>query len=1019
MLKRNFLSRVAKSNKLILFAVMIFMIIALPSMYIFEQKVRSEIYHTAQIELKRELETKTLSLKKHFTDSVNAIRFLDATPPIKAISRASENQLSDPASATPMAIWKNRLASIFSGFMRTDESILQARYIMLAEGGQEVVRVDRTEQGKITILEGEQLQQKGQRDYVIKTSMLDEHTVYISPINYNRENGKIQQPYISTFRVAKPVFDKNKQVSAVLVTNYYAEQLFKSLTFESPQGTAIYLMNNQGEFLYHPNPELRFGFEFNKSRTWEQESVGAQNMAADKTLPLNNYPQQYTLQKRIYFGNDIAMLPLELAVSVDTQTLLAKVSERRQSFITTLAVFFGVFLVMTMLYQRFINRKLLINSLKEQNNTVIENSLDAIFSISESGKVVQFNNTAKQVFGDILESDNVNFISLFTLNKEDEQCIRETIKNGSKMPFEAMHTDSSGNKYYYSITLSSIYDVFNERYQVAAILRDISSLKNIQAELEGVNTTLELKVSQRTRELERAIDEALAASQAKSDFVANISHEIRTPMNGVLGMLEMLKEDGLSEQQHHYLKLANSSANSLMNLINDILDFSKIEAGKLDIDNHSFDVVTVCSDMINSLALQGQRKGLEVFLHTHNIVDRMVVGDSHRLKQILINLVNNAFKFTHKGEVSLTIGSKYITDTKLQMSFAVKDTGIGIAAENIDKLFEVFTQEDSSTTRHFGGTGLGLSICKKLAQLMGGNISLTSEKGVGSTFTATVELHVAPQKKLNTGIELATSIDVAALIARDNVYNNVCDLLLQTCKVDKSNIVRLDYFSEHDEFEADLLIIDDDHPQVNALISFCKQYDKKYVLILRDMVMNKQSKKVFPDHLHILNKPLTQDEFSYKLASLFGASSEFVITPPKSLIEEPVDADLSAYHVLLVDDNMINIEVAKAILKHTKVKITCASDGLEALEALKSNKQQPFNVILMDCQMPNLNGYDTTSEIRNAKAGIEYIHVPIIAMTASAMEGDRERCLTAGMNDYITKPIKPQTLKDKLITWLS
>jgi PAS domain S-box-containing protein len=1019
MLKKAIFFSAAKSNKLILFTALIFLIISLPSLYIFENKVRGDIYQSAQIELKRELETKTLSLKKHFQDSVTAIRFLDATPPISGIIRASENPLIDPLIGTPMAVWQERLGSIFSGFMRTDESILQARYIMLAEDGQEAVRVDRTEQGKIIRLEGQQLQKKGQRDYVIKASMLDEHTVYISPINYNRENGEIQKPYISTFRVAKPVFDQNKQVFAVLVTNYFAERLLKSLTFESPDGSEIYLMNNEGEFLYHPDPVLRFGFEFSKSKTWDDEFTNAENMSGQTSLPLSGYPKQYYLKNRIYFDNGIAMLPLELAVSIDTAILLTKVNKRRQNFIVMLAVFFSIFLFITFLYQRFINRKLLIHSLKEQNNRVIENSLDAIFTIADTGKIIHFNNTANTVFGSIFENKNVDFTSLFTLNDIDKNCIKETLTNGMKMPFEALHTNAYGDKQYYSITLTSIFDVFNERYQVSAILRNISSLKHSQSQLEGLNNTLELKVSQRTIELERAIDEALAASQAKSDFVANISHEIRTPMNGVLGMLEMLKEDGLSAQQHHYLKLANSSANSLMNLINDILDFSKIEAGKLDIDNHSFDIVTVCSDMISSIALQGQRKGLEVFLNTQNVIDRMVIGDSHRLKQILINLINNAFKFTHKGEVSLTVDSKYITESKLLMSFIIKDTGIGIAPENIDKLFDVFTQEDSSTTRHFGGTGLGLSICQKLSQLMGGNITVTSEKGVGSTFIATIQLHVAENKKLNTGIELGTSINVAAIIARDNVFKNVCDLLLQTCEVDKDKIIRLDYFSEHNAFDADLLIIDDEHPQVDSLIGFCKQFNKKYVLILRDMVMNKQSKKIFPEHSHILNKPLTQDQFSYKLASLFGACVESVIAPPKNVIHDYVEPDFSAYHLLLVDDNMINIEVAKAILKRTNVKITYAADGFEALDLLKLNEDQPVDVILMDCQMPNLNGYDTTSEIRNSKAGIQYKNIPIIAMTASAMAGDRERCIAAGMNDYITKPIKPVTLKDKLSIWLS
>lgn len=207
MLKRNALLDVGTSNKLVIVAAIIFLLIALPSLYLFEKNVRSEIYHAAQIDLKRELEIKSISLKKHLQDSVTAIRFLDATPPIQGITRATENKLIDPLLGTPMEVWQERLASIFSGFMRTDDSILQARYIMLDDGGQEVVRVDRNKLGEITRLQGQQLQKKGQRDYIIKASMLDQKSVYISPVNYNRENGQIQKPYVSTFRVAKPVFD--------------------------------------------------------------------------------------------------------------------------------------------------------------------------------------------------------------------------------------------------------------------------------------------------------------------------------------------------------------------------------------------------------------------------------------------------------------------------------------------------------------------------------------------------------------------------------------------------------------------------------------------------------------------------------------------------------------------------------------------------------------------------------------------------------------------------------------------
>lgn len=1011
------ISHLFRSNKISLLALLVFSIIAISALYIFELKVRQDVYRTAQTNLNQELSTKSLSLKRQLKSSVTSIRFLNATPPISGISRATDNNFIDPLLNTPIEVWQTRLAGIFSGFMNTDEYLLQARYITLANDGQEVVRVDRDLDGVIRRIESEQLQHKGQRDYMLKASMLDQNSVYISPIDYNRENGEIQVPYVSTYRVAKPVFNKEGFVFAVLVTNYFAEELFDSLIFSLPDGVDIYLLNNQNQFLSHPQSDLTFGFEFGQDITWSTVFNESQDISMQDTLAMSGLPNQYYLKQRIAFdSNDISMLPLELAVSIDTAVLLKEIANRRESFILVVFSLFSVLLFMVLFYQRYINRKLEIHSLKEQNNKIIENSLDSIVTVEENGVISNANKTALQSFDLLL--NETNFTQLFELKNKDKHSLSETINEGAKPPFEAVYIDTDNIRHFYSVTLTCVFDVFTQRNQIAAILRNINSLKQTQSELELLNETLELKVSQRTVELESAIEEALAASQAKSDFVANISHEIRTPMNGVLGMLEMLKEDPLSDVQLQYLSFANSSANSLMTLINDILDFSKIEAGKLDIDNHSFDVITVCSDMITSMAIQGQRKGLEVLLNTDKVMDRMLVGDSHRLKQILINLLNNAFKFTHQGEVSLTLDCKYLTEDKLRMSFSIQDTGIGIAQENIDKLFDVFTQEDTSTTRHFGGTGLGLSICKKLAQLMGGDISVTSEKGIGSCFTAYVDLHVAPEKKLNTPIELAADIQVGVLIAKESVFQNITNLLVKNCKVDLNNIQRFDYLEEYDTFNVDLMVIDNEHPLLDKLIALCEQQNKKYMLILRDLLLSKADKASFPENCHMLNKPLTQDQFSYKLASIFGASNSFLLPSQKADSEGEVHVDLSRYKVLLVDDNMINIEVAKAILKRTQVSITCASDGVEALEALQAHQQQPFDVILMDCQMPNLNGYDTTSEIRNNKAGIVYRHIPIIAMTASAMAGDRERCISAGMNDYITKPIKPKTLKNKLAMWL-
>ncbi|MCG9710163.1 ATP-binding protein, partial [Pseudoalteromonas sp. Isolate3] len=667
-------------------------------------------------------------------------------------------------------------------------------------------------------------------------------------------------------------------------------------------------------------------------------------------------------------------------------------------------------LILFTIYQRDINRKIELSFLKEKNSKIIENSTDAIIMVQPNGVICNANETAKTYFG--ITEHSTHFDTLFDYNEEDFQGVGEAIKKGQRSTFEAVHINEQ-NTHYFSITMTPVYDAAKQQYQIAAILRNIDSLKCAQHQLEKLNTTLEEKVKSRTAELEKATEEALAASKAKSEFVANISHEIRTPMNGVLGMLEMLEEEPLSTQQMQYLHYANTSANSLMTLINDILDFSKIEAGKLDLDSHEFDVVSVCSDLITSMAVQGQKKGIEILFDAHAITKRTVMGDSHRLKQILNNLLSNAFKFTHKGHVSLTVKEQLHSDNTLCLSFVVEDTGIGISKANQSKLFEVFTQEDSSTTRHYGGSGLGLSISRKLAQLMGGDIIVESEKGKGSRFWASICVSISESSKVPHQSNVLNDKQVGCAIHYELLANNV---ELQLATLGQSHkITHLTDVSETDFNKLDLLIIDHKHPELNNVLSFANRYPDTCVLILGVMTSLKQ-KETLPSNCTVIAKPVTPDELAYKLAVLFN-DNDSVIERKNTDTKEIIELDLTSRSVLIVDDNMINIEVSKAILRDSQVHIESASDGLEAIEVLNNSETQ-FDLILMDCQMPNLNGYDCTKAIRQGKTGDKYQDVVIIAMTASAMAGDREKCLSVGMNDYITKPIKQATLRKKLSMWL-
>ncbi len=1004
------LSRLIVLHKLPIFAFIVLVIMACLATVKYEIDTREDVYKRTYEQMQRELSAKKSTFTTTLRENISALNFLDATPPIMAIMRATNENNIDPVLGTPISAWKDRLAKIFSGFMATDKDLAQARYIYVADNGKEVVRVDNIN-GKVSRIAEQNLQHKGQRDYMQITRQLTNGHIYVSPINYNRENGALQVPYVSTYRVSKLIKDANGDPFAVLIINYYADDLIQGL-IENSRKFNVFLLNAKQQFIYHPNEAYRFSFEKGDAHFWYEEFNSNHDMAHVDLFDVVNLPDRLFLKEEIAFQNGIQMEPLTIAVAIDTENLLYEIKQNRYRFIAMLCLIIVVVVILFIIYQRDINRKLELSFLKEKNSKIIESSSDAIIMIKANGVIDNANKTAKEFFG--IEEQHTQFDELFNYNDEDFQGIAQALKEGKRCSFEAIHI-ADENTHYFSITMAPIFDAANQEFQIAAILRNIDSLKCAQHQLEKLNGSLEEKVKMRTAELEEATEKALAASKAKSQFVANISHEIRTPMNGVLGMLEMLEEELLTPQQKKYLHYANSSANSLMTLINDILDFSKIEAGKLDLDCHEFDVVSVCSDLVTSMAVQGQKKGIEVLFDCSGITRRTVMGDSHRLKQILNNLLSNAFKFTHQGHVSLTVTQLSVEKNELMLNFSVCDTGIGISKENQDKLFEVFTQEDSSTTRHYGGSGLGLSISRKLSQLMGGDITVESEKGKGSCFIASVCVAPSDISIQHSVIAAVPEKRMGIAVQYDKLATNLEKQLTVLSEPAPKQLLRLNNVTEAELKLLDLVIVEHKHPLFELVLNWARNHLQKHALILG--VMSSLAKKYdLPANVMVIAKPITPDELSYRLALLLNNSQQFV-EHVKSTDKEQVRIDLSDKHILIVDDNLINIEVSKAILRDSNVTIESANDGFEALELLKNSKTI-FDLILMDCQMPNLNGYDCTKEIRQGKAGDVYQDVIIIAMTASAMAGDREKCLSVGMNDYITKPIKQATLRNKLSMWL-
>jgi len=563
----------------------------------------------------------------------------------------------------------------------------------------------------------------------------------------------------------------------------------------------------------------------------------------------------------------------------------------------------------------------------------------------------------------------------------------------------------------------------------------VSSFNDMKTSLKTSHENLEQLVEQRTTELinanqklEQIAKKANIANETKSQFLASMSHEIRTPMNGVIGMLSLIKESQLNQQQTYYVAMAENSANSLLNLINDILDFSKIEAGKLDIENIDFCLSKPFNEVAQMMALRIEKKPIELLLDLDISEDLYVCGDPGRLKQILFNLINNAIKFTEKGEIII---AATLTENSegWKLTCKVSDTGIGIAANTQSNLFNVFTQVDSSTTRKYGGTGLGLAIVKKLCVLMGGDIQVESSQGTGSEFTFSLLLQTSSQTT-NAAESYSLIQNKRVLVVDSNessldIYQK--QLRAQGATVDCANSSTLCMSLLEDETTPiyDAIIIDMQLPNINgqefgAYVRNNADWNEIKLILSTSVTARGDARKYAELGFQgYLPKPISGSDLVKTLNAIFEPNQNFkpLVTRHNAFEINPPRRKISGT-VLLVEDNKINQVVAKKALESLTLKVILADDGFEALNKLRIH-HQAIQLVIMDCQMPMMDGYQATREIRKGVAGESNINIPIIAMTANAMSGDREKCINAGMDEYLSKPFNKDKLTDLLAKYLT
>ncbi|WP_342120074.1 response regulator, partial [Pseudoduganella sp. OTU4001] len=540
----------------------------------------------------------------------------------------------------------------------------------------------------------------------------------------------------------------------------------------------------------------------------------------------------------------------------------------------------------------------------------------------------------------------------------------------------------------------------------------LAQIEARDAELARHRGHLEQEIARRTADLVRARDAAEAASRAKSEFLAMMSHEIRTPLNGVLGMTDLLGNTELDERQRRFVRIVRRSGDDLLAILNDLLDFSKIEAGRFELDDAAFNLTVLMENVAERFAPVAHGKGLELSCATPTRA-QMLRGDSKRLGQVLTNLLANAIKFTERGQVVLRAETEELAGERARIHFSVTDTGIGIAADKLPILFEAFTQADSSTTRRFGGTGLGLAISQRLVGLMGGLITVQSEEGAGSTFAFTLDLPRAAVPDEHD----AMLQPMRVLVVDDNVVN--LEILAEQlhswgCRVVQVQDVqaaRQALARSVQPFElviTDMMMPDEDGASLVSYMQQQPQLAATPVIMLSSAGMQWHGSGE-ANAPQVLTKPVRQSE-------LYNALCQALRKTPggSGPVRRRARRLRLAGTVLLAEDNLANQEVALAMLHNLGVSVEVAANGMDVIALLE---RQQFDLILMDCQMPVMDGFQATAAIR-AREGSQR-HIPIVALTANAVAGDRQRCLAVGMDEYLSKPFTQDQLGDMLRRWLA
>ncbi|WP_051092080.1 response regulator [Colwellia piezophila] len=670
-------------------------------------------------------------------------------------------------------------------------------------------------------------------------------------------------------------------------------------------------------------------------------------------------------------------------------------------------------------------------------DTLSNNTLSLIYIKDLEGRYIHINQRFEELFHFSKEAiSGKTDLDIFPLDiaKNFRKNDQEVITKGKPLEIEESILHDNVLHTYISVKFPLVNAVGNV-YAIGVVSTDISKQKETEVKLEKYRDELEVRVTERTEELKQTAQQLIvakeiaeASTKAKSDFLANMSHEIRTPMNAIMGMTHLALQTDLSEKQRNFIDKAYRASEALLGIINDILDFSKIEAGKLEIESIEFNLHETLEDLSNVISLKAEDKGIGLFFKIPYNIPLRLMGDPLRLSQVLINLSNNAIKFTDQGEVVIKVVLAKSEGDSATLLFAIEDTGIGMKSEHQRKLFKSFSQADSSVTRKYGGSGLGLIISRNLVSLMGGTIEVESTYQQGSTFSFEIKLGISPSAQDEVALienMISPFKDCHVLVVDDNATSReILISILESFNFQVSSAengfqaIKLVAKAVQQQKPFKLVVMDWKIPGMDGIetIREIKQNSNENELPFCIMVTayNREDavkETVGVDIRSFITKPITPSILLDSIMFAFSAKNQKQVFLQRDKVNSPSFEELAGLNILLVEDNEFNQELAIELLSMKGMTIDLAVNGQEAIEMLA---KKDYHGVLMDCQMPIMDGYTATKKIRAIE---KYEHLPIVAMTANAMVGDKEKVLACGMNDHIAKPINPNKMYSCIAKW--